>query len=241
MCRLKQSNYNFYQKLCKVLKARILTPCTSDNCIFVSKYLIVLACVDDVLIFSKNKMCIDIFIKSLSEGDDKFEFTGESNIDNSSYDIRQPHLIQCIINELKIEDTKTQKRPTPVTKPLLHNDLKGKDRVKPWNYHLLIRMLTYLQGILRPNILIAFHQCTRFSANSMLSYEWAVTRIGRYLIDTEDKGLTYKVNKGKGLECFVNANFAGGWNPSNPLNSDNVLSRTEFVILHAGVPIFWRS
>ena len=71
-------------------------------------------------------------------------------------------------------------------------------------------MLTYLQGISRPNISIAIHQCARFSVNPMLSYERAIIRIGWYLIDTQDRGLICKINWSKRLECFVNTNFAGG-------------------------------
>ena len=72
----------------------------------------------------------------------------------------------------------------------------------------------------------------------MLSYERAVTRIGRYLLDTADKGLICKVDKAKGLECYVDVDFARGWTPIDPLNSDNVLSRTGFVITYVGIPIF---
>ena len=68
-----------------------------------------------------------------------------------------------------------------------------------------------------------------------------MTRIGRYLIDTIDRGFICKEDCSKGLECFVDADFAGGWNADDPLNPENVLSRTGFVITYAGIPIFWRS
>ena len=55
-------------------------PYTLNNCVFVSKYLIVLVCLNDVLMFSKNKTWIDVLIKSLSEGNDKFELTNKGNI-----------------------------------------------------------------------------------------------------------------------------------------------------------------
>ena len=99
-------------------------------------------------------------------------------------------------------------------------------------------MLTYLQGISRPDISIAVHECERFSAHPMLSHEHAVTRIGRYLIDTAEKGLICKVDKQKGLQCYVDADFARGWNPNDPLNAESVLSRTGFVIMCAGVLIY---
>ena len=70
-------------------------------------------------------------------GDEKFELTYEGNIDkhldvginkkvDGTYEIGQHLLIQRIIDEMKLESTMTQNRPTPVAKLLLHNDLKGK-------------------------------------------------------------------------------------------------------------------
>ena len=50
-----------------------------------------------------------------------------------------------------------------------------------------------------------------------------------------------KVDKGKGLECYVDADFAGGWSQEDPLNPDNVLSTTVFVIRYSGKHVFWRS
>ena len=80
-----------------------------------------------------------------------------------------------------------------------------------------------------------------FFSNPKLSHEWAVTRIGRCLLDTMDNSLTCRIDKNKGLECFVDTDFAGGWNASDLLNAENALSRTGFVITHAGIPTFWRS
>ena len=145
------------------------------------------------------------------------------------------------MEELNLAQVETQKRPTPVSSPLLHKDLDGKERVKRWNYRSVIGMLTYLQGISRPDISMAVHQCARFSSNPKLIHERAVTRIGRYLIDTIDRGLTCKVDRMKGLECFVDADFAGGWNANDPLNPTSVLSRTGYVITYSGLPICWSS
>ena len=249
---LKHSNYNFYQKLRNALRARNIHPCSTDNCVYVSKQLILIVYVDDILIFSKKKCWIDLFVKSLSEGDENFELTDEGSIDkylgvditthqDGTYELKQPYLTKRIIQELKLSSVETQKRSTPVACPLLHKDLAGSERIKSWNYRSIIGMMTYLQGISRPDISMAVHQCARFSSNPKLSHERAVTRIGRYLIDTADRGLICRVDKSKGLECFVDADFAGGWNAKDPLNPENVLSRTGFVITYAGVPIFWRS
>jgi len=88
---------------------------------------------------------------------------------------------------------------------------------------------------------MAVHQCARFCNNPKLSHERALQRIVRYLIQTKNKGLKCTVDKSKGIELFVDADFAGGWNINESYNADNLLSRTGFVICYAGIPIYWKS
>ena len=71
-------------------------------------------------------------------------------------------------------------------------------------------MLTYLTGSIRPDIAMAVHQCARFSSNPMCLHEQAVMCIGRYLLSTQDRGMTYTSDSTKGIEVYVDANFAGG-------------------------------
>jgi hypothetical protein len=44
-----------------------------------------------------------------------------------------------------------------------------------------------------------------------------------------------------GIECYIDADFAGGWNITTSTNADNVVSRTGFVITYANCPIYWTS
>ena len=74
-----------------------------------------------------------------------------------------------------------------------------------------------------------------------MSHERAVKRIVKYLLDTKDKGLTFKPNLSHGLECFVDADFAGGWKDGDQDSPESVLSRSGFVIMFAGCPITWSS
>ena len=66
-------------------------------------------------------------------------------------------------------------------------------------------------------------------------------RIGRYLLNSPDKGIVYKVDKTKGLEVYVDADFGGNWANADANNVDSVLSRTGFVICYANCPIVWCS
>ena len=122
----------------------------------------------DVLTFSKKKHCIDIIIISLSEGDGNFELNDGGSVDKclvieisnhryGSHELKQPYLTKRIIDELNLSAVETQKRPTPVASPFLHKYLIGKERVKQWNYRSVIGMMTYLQGIPRPDIMMDVH------------------------------------------------------------------------------------
>ena len=85
------------------------------------------------------------------------------------------------------------------------------------------------------------HQCARFNNYPHLSNERAVNRIGRYLLITRDKGMIYRPDITRDLECYVAADFSGGWKYDNHDSLESVLSRTGFVIMYAGCPITWGS
>ena len=53
--------------------------------------------------------------------------------------------------------------------------------------------------------------------------------------------MIYCPNSEKRIEVFIDADFAGGWDPEDALNADNVYSRTGYVICYAGCPIYWQS
>ncbi len=67
---------------------------------------------------------------------------------------------------------------------------------------------------------MAVHQCGRFSINPMRLHIQAVMQIGRYLLSTKEKGMTYTLDSTRGIEVYVDADFAGGWNPENATNAD---------------------
>ena len=52
---------------------------------------------------------------------------------------------------------------------------------------------------IRPDFSMATHQSARFYINLILSHERSIYRIGKYLKETEDKGMVFKLNTNKGL------------------------------------------
>ena len=75
----------------------------------------------------------------------------------------------------------------------------------------------------------------------MLTHEKAIKRLGRYLYHTKHEGIVYNPEIIKGLKCYVDADFAEGWQKADSHEPDNVLSITGMVIMYANCPIFWHS
>jgi len=253
---LKQASFNWYEKLKTGLMDRELVPSKIDPCLYLGKGMIVLTYVDDCIIIGNSMEKINAFVKTMQKGPENFILTDEGEIDKylgieitqldgKRFQMAQPFLIDRIVSFLGLTDNEfdvaTNKRATPVGKPLLHKDLEGKPRKKTWNYRTAVGMYSYLQGNTRPDISMAVHQTARFCNNPMLAHEKAITRLGRYLLHTRDKGIIYSPDETKGLECYVDADFAGGWTQADASDAENVMSRTGFVIMYANCPIYWKS
>ena len=71
---------------------------------------------------------------------------------------------------------------------------------------------------------MAVHQTDHFCNNPMLSHEKEIKRLGRYLSHTRKEGIVYSPDTSKGLECYVDVDFAVGWQEANSDDADNVIS-----------------
>ena len=56
-----------------------------------------------------------------------------------------------------------------------------------------------------------------------------------------DKGIVFEPDLSCGLECHVDADFAGGWASGEHSTPESVLSCAGYVISYAGCPIHWCS
>ena len=151
-------------------------------------------------------------------------------------------MIDRIISTVGLSKDTTPK-DTPAGKPLLNKDFDGLARSQSWHYRSVIGILSYLQGTSRPDITMAVHQCARFSNDPKLSHEKAVKRIIKYLShhQRKNRGILCKPDRSKGIECFVDADFAGGWNQADALDASTCMSRTRCIMFYAGCPVIWCS
>jgi hypothetical protein len=189
--------------------------------------------------FCPNQWKIDDLIKSLQssfnltdEGDfatylgidTKTEKKTETN-DQYEYNLTQPFLIQRIIDCVSFKYSRLHDTPAKPNK-LLHKDEEGEHRKSNWSYRSIVGMLNYLCGT-RPDILFAVHQCSRFCADPKMSHKKALTRIVRYLKCTPTDGLKLKPDSSRGIQCFVDADFAGSWSSADTSEPSRVYLRTD--------------
>ena len=249
---LKQAGYNWFEKLKEGLITRDIIQNQVDKCVFFRKDCIILTYVDDCIILGKTMPNVDAVIASLHVGPEKFQLIDQgsidkylglmiTDIDSNTFEMSQPFLVRRILEFLSLDEHKTKGRDTPVGKPLLNRDLDGVPHKHPWLYCGAVGMLSYLGNSVRPELQMAVHQTARFSVNPMRSHELAIMRIGRYLCNNCKRGVIYKVDKSKGIEVYIDADFAGGWASADADNADNILSRTGFVICYANCPLVWCS
>ena len=134
----------------------------------------------------------------------------------------------------------TNAKSTPVGKPMLHKELSEKPRKEAWNYQTAVVMINYFQGYIRPDMSMAVHQTAHFCNNPMLSHKKSNKRLGRYLLQTNKEVIIYNPDTSKGLECYGDADFSGGWSREVGDDADNVMSRNGMVVMYDKFPVYWR-
>ncbi len=245
---LKQASLNWFEKLKQGLINREFHPSAINPCLYFKKGMIIITYIDVCIIVSNSMKNINTFVRFMKDGPKGYVLTDEGDINKflgieikeitkNKFKLSQPFLIKQIVNLLGLGqnefDVHTNTKITPVGKPLLNKDLEGKPHEKDWKYHTAIHMLTYLQGNTGPEISMATQRLAQFCQNPRLVHEQATTRLGRYLAHTKDRGIVYEPDKSMGIECYVDADFAGGWNITTSANAGNAMSQTGFVITYA--------
>jgi hypothetical protein len=115
----------------------------------------------------------------------------------------------------------------------------GEPRKTDFHYRSDVGQLNYLTASTRPELMMAVHQCARFSANPRLQHEQAIKRTVRYLKRTGTKGLILWPDISRGLECHMDADFVGGFSPEYSDDATTCYSQTRYIIWCAGCPLIW--
>lgn len=218
-----------------------------DPCLFMKDSILFILYVDDAICLCPKKQQADIIIKKLMKMG--YILTDEGSmsaylglqvekLDEMTISIKQPAFIERILKQMNLKDARLHDTPADC---VLRRDENGNPRKNEFHYRSIIGQLNYLAATTRPDILFAVHQCARFCQDPKMSHEKAVKRIIRYLKKTKNEGLIMKVDRTKGVECFVDADFAGGYSKHYEVNQKDCLSRTGYVVKYGGCPIIFSS
>jgi hypothetical protein len=187
---------------------------------------------------SKAKLAITV------EGD-LADFLGVS-IDrrtDGTIHLSQPHLIDQILKDLRMDGDNVKPRSTPAaSSKLLSRHTKSKPFDNSFNYRSIIGKLNYLEKATRSDISFAVHQCARFVSDPKVEHGEAVRWLGRYLKGTRKMGTIMRPIPDKELEVYVDASFCGDWESSEAVRDrDTARSRRGYIINYAGCPLLWKS
>jgi len=247
---LKQSPRYFYKYLSERMENQGLVPSQFDPCLFLSKDLIVLCYVDNLLLYAREDAIIDDFIERMQKDEEvilRKEGTAEGSLgvdikrDGNKTTLTQSGLAKRVVEALGLCSKYSTPCATPAEQAPLPRDLSGQPASGTINYASVVGMLLYLCGHSRPDIAFAVHQCARYTFEPKRSHEAALKRIGRYLKGTLDKGLILDPTDDLSVDCYPDADFAGLWGHEDPQDPHSVRSRTGYIITLSGCPILWKS
>jgi hypothetical protein len=224
---------------------------TVNKCVFYRGVSVLLMYVDDGILCGTSADEIQTIINELG---DLFNITDEGEVDahlgvkiskptSDTIELKQPHLIQQIIDDMGMKsNTMTKEDKAAPSSTILRRDLDGKPLEEKWDYRSVIGKLNFLEKSTRPEIAYAFHQCARFAINPRLSHANAVKYLCRYLMATKDKGLVLCPDVSRSFEVHVSCNFAGNLIKEDAMGDPSTAkSRTGYIISYGGCPVIWAS
>ena len=251
----KNSGRVWYDYLKEGLLNIGFVPSSIDECVFYRKDVIFFFYVDDGVWIAKSDKSIDKAMKDLCNPkkakntyrmEDQGDITDYLGInfdkdEEGNLVMTQPHLINQIIDEVKVKRGE-KTRSTPALSTKLLKRCSDEPSVEcPFDYRKVIGKLNYLEKSSRPDIAYAVHQCARFCSDPKQEHIDAVIHLVKYLKGTSTQGVLLRPHD-QSFEVWVDADFSGNWNVNTGVaDPSTAKSRSGYVITYANCPIIWAS
>ena len=222
-----------------------------DECVYYKGKTLYVLYTDDSILAGPSKDEIESIINQIKDAG--LNITREGDINDflginitkekdGSIELKQPHLIDQILKDLKIDHDNVKIKETPCkVSQVLHSGKNNPPFDNSFHYRSVIGKLNYLEKGTRSDISYITHQCARFTSNPKANHAKAIRWIARYLKGTRNKGFVMKPDIAKGLEVYVDADFSGNWNKEDALNQETARSRHGYIIKFMNCPIVWKS
>ena len=222
-----------------------------DECLFYKGNVMYALYTDDSILTGPDKGEIDKIIEQMRKIG--LNITDEGNLEDflgvninrqedGTVHLTQPHLIDQILNDLRLDEEKVKIKETPAAVSKILSESPDEEQFdNSFHYRSVVGKLNYLEKSTRPDISYAVHQCARFTENPKVTHGKAIRWIARYLKGTRKRGFILHPVKGNELDLYVDADFAGNWKREESNNRDNARSRHGYFIMYKNCPIMWKS
>jgi hypothetical protein len=197
-----------------------------DECVFYRNKTMYVLYTDDSILAGPDEEEIEQIIQDMKRV--KLDVTVEGDIQDflgvniekkkdASIHLAKPQLIDSILKDLNLmgQNAKTKDIPAASSRILKRNQNDPNHKFD-FNYRSVIGKLNYLERGSRSDIAYIVHQCARFTSCPKKVHAEAVKWLGRYLKGTRDKGTIFRPRVDKGLEVYVDADFAGNYDKNDP-------------------------
>jgi hypothetical protein len=186
-----------------------------DPCLLISKLLIVIIYIGDILFYGKSDTEINDLIKRLKLDEialhRKRTVEGYLGVDIQQNEnqiiMLQEGLTKRIITALGLDSKYTTPVDTPADAAALGLDVNGKEASGSIICASVVGMLLYLRHS-QPNISFATHQCAQYTHSPKQTYEDALEKIGWYLKRTIKNGIILTPCNTFKIDCYPDADFA---------------------------------
>jgi hypothetical protein len=246
----KQAGRVWNQHLVKGLKEIGFKQSKVDECVFFRDNVIFIVYVDDGIFASPDNKAIDKAIKELAQ---RYDIEDQGNITdylgvnvdqlpNGDIKLTQPHLIDQIVNEVKLSKRIAGRQTPAASTKILQRYESAPPFDQRFNYRRLVGKMNFLEKSTRPDIAYATHQVARFSQDPKAAHGEAIEHIAKYLRDTRNEGIILRPQTTKSFDVYADADFVGNWDRMTASNDPSTAkSRSGYVINYAGCPIAWAS
>ena len=221
-----------------------------DECVYYRGEVIYLLYTDDSILASSSKSQLQKAIDDIKASNLKITIEGDlqdflgvniSRQEGGRIHLTQQQLAKQICEALGFKENTRPKAIPAASSKILQRHATSEPFDSNFNYRSVIGKMNYYEKCTRPDISYSTHQCARFVQQPKKEHGEAVRWLGRYIFGTKDRGIIYSPDERRGLEVFVDADFAGNWDSEDTKNPDTARSRHGYVICYAGLPIVWKS
>ena len=222
-----------------------------DECVFYKGRTMYILYTDDSILAGPCQKEIQTIIQQIrstglqiTEEGDIQDFLGINIMrrKDGTIELTQPHLIDQILHDLKMDDERLKPKDTPCkSSTILTRGDSDEDFDRSFHYRSVIGKLNYLEKGTRSDISYITHQCARFMERPKERHAAAIRWLVRYLKGTRTRGFIMRPDKSKGLEVYVDADFSGNWCKEDAADIDTARSRHGYVIKYMNCPLVWKS